>query len=126
MNIKVPFETALEVAQAFSCEFITVRGELIIDRKTNTYASLDECETKRDVEAKLLMAVSASLSCGDAAKKRKHILAKFNTYFNTNLTFDDMERIYAKLCYAGKLEENKSFIERGFPMEELVWEGIMK
>jgi len=42
-----------------------------------------------------------------------------NRYYEQNLTREDMLSIYIELCYINKFEELKSFIQRGFPMEEL-------
>lgn len=119
-KFELDFDEVIQFMESFQCNFINSRGELIIDHKTNTFTNFENCKTIKDLEAKVLMAVSSALS-GDEQKKRKYLLVNLNRYFKTNLSFDDMEMIYSKLCYFNKIEENKLFIAEGFPMEELLW-----
>ncbi|MEX3623760.1 hypothetical protein [Viridibacillus arvi] len=122
-KFELDFNEVIEFMDAFQCDFINRQGDLIIDHKTNTFTNFNNCKTIKDLEAKVVMAVSAALSGGER-KKRKYLLVNFNRYFKTSLSFDDMERIYSKLCYTSKLEENKQFIAKGFPIEELVWSEL--
>lgn len=72
-----------------------------------------------DVKAKVLMSMCRPIGKGLELKHANRLLDRFNKYFNTNLTREDMRKIYCDLCYSSKLEENKDFIKRGFPMHEL-------
>lgn len=121
-TFELDFQEVIAFMGAFRCDFINAQGELIIDRKTNTYTTFTNCKTIEDLEAKVLMAVSATLSNGQ--RKLNYLLKNFNHYFETTLTFKDMEVIYTNLCYSNKFEENKLFISKGFPMEELVQEAF--
>lgn len=117
ITFELDFPEVLSFMKKFRCDFINSNGDLIIDKKTNTYTTFNGCKTIEDLEAKVLMSISAALSNRDP--KRKYLLDRINNYFNTHLTLNDMEIIYTKLCYYTKLEENKSFISKGLPVEEL-------
>lgn len=120
-KFELDFNEVVDFMRAFQCDFINSQGELIIDHKTNTFTNFNNCKTIQDLEAKVVMAVSSALSGGRCnSNKHKNILLNFNRYFKTKLSFDDIELIYSKLCYWNKIEENKEFIAKGFPMEELV------
>lgn len=49
----------------------------------------------------------------------ERLLKRFNDYFETNLTREDMRLMYGELCYETKLDRFKDFVNRGFPIEEL-------
>lgn len=105
--------------QEFRCDFINFAGEIIIDNLTNTYTSIINCESMDDVKAKVLMSMCRPIGKGLELKHANRLLERFNKYFNTTLTRNDMLKIYRDLCYSSKLEENKDFIKRGFPVHEL-------
>ncbi|MDC6267284.1 hypothetical protein [Lysinibacillus fusiformis] len=105
--------------QEFKCDFINRFCEIIIDEPTNTYVSINECKSLDDIKARILMAMCRPIGKGLELTHANRLLDRFNTYFNTNLTREDMRKIYGDLCYSSKLEENKDFIKRGFPVHEL-------
>lgn len=105
--------------QEFKCDFINRFCEIIIDETTNTYVSINECKSLDDVKARVLMAMCRPIGKGLEINNANRLLDRFNTYFNTDLTRKDMRKIYVDLCYSSKLEENKEFIRRGFPVHEL-------
>lgn len=105
--------------QEFGCDFLNCTGEIIIDQLTNTYTSIIGCESVDDVKARILMSMCRPIGKGLDLYHANRLLDRFNKYFNTELTRNDMLKIYRDLCYSSKLEENKEFIKRGFPVHEL-------
>jgi|GEM_PF-5952812 len=105
--------------QEFKCDFINRFCEIIIDEPTNTYVSINECKSLDDVKARILMSICRPIGKGLELSHANRLLERFNKYFSTNLTRKDMLKIYRDLCYSSKLEENKEFIKRGFPVQEL-------
>ncbi|MCL1696348.1 hypothetical protein [Lysinibacillus sp. BPa_S21] len=105
--------------QEFKCDFINRFCEIIIDEPTNTYVSINECKSLEDVKARILMSMCRPIGKGLEISHANRLLERFNKYFNVKLTRNDMLKIYRDLCYSSKLEENKEFIKRGFPVHEL-------
>jgi len=105
--------------QEFKCDFINRFCEIIIDESTNTYVSINECKSLEDVKARILMSMCRPIGKVLELSHANILLERFNKYFSTDLSRQDMRKIYVELCYSSKLEENKEFIKRGFPVHEL-------
>ena len=103
----------------FKIDLINRFDEFIIDEPTNTYVSIKEC--KNIEEVKLFLVFSLCRPIGKGLEKRDAIrlLDRFNSYFKVNLSREDMKLMYSKLCTLSKLKDFQSFIDRGFPIEEL-------
>ncbi|MEN0587142.1 hypothetical protein [Kurthia gibsonii] len=114
-------EEVFQFMKKFGAEFINYNNELIIDLDYNIYFSLNNCHSIADVEASTLLALCRPIGKGIRYKKRKwrDLLKRFNSYFNCELTREDMREIYGELCYSGMLKVTSQFIEEGFQMDQL-------
>jgi hypothetical protein len=92
---------------------------LIIDQPTNTYTTINQCKDIEDVKTHVVFSLCRPIGKGLEDKVATRLLKQVNNYFNVDLTKDDMRLMYQELCYTSKLDEFKSFIKRGFPMNEL-------
>lgn len=119
VNETLNYGEVFKFMQDYGCDFINARNELIIDAESNTYTGLKDATTIDHVKAKVLMNVCRPIYKGLPTKQAKRFLEKFNRYFNTELTREDMGLIYQHLCYGHMIVENMDFIHRGFPMYEL-------
>lgn len=102
-------------------EFINYNNELILDLEYNIYFSLNNCHSLADIEASALLVLCRPVGKGISFKKRKwrELLKRFNSYFNCDLTREDMREIYGELCYSGMVEATKQFIADGFQMDNI-------
>lgn len=94
-------------------------GELIIDEPTNTFVSIDNCKNIEDVKTYVVFALCRPIGKALDEVDAMRLLKRVNDYYKQNLSRQDMRLMYQKLCYVTKLDEFKSFIQRGFPMAEL-------
>lgn len=104
----------------FGVDILNRFEELIIDEPTNTYTWIGDCKDIEDVKTKVVFALCRPISKGLKRADANRMLEQFNKYFKIDLTREDMLLMYQELCYTSKLEEFKSFIKRGFPMQELI------
>lgn len=105
----------------FECDFINHNDEMIIDLDYNIYFCIDICDSVQDLEANTLLALCRPIGKGIEKRKRKwrELLERFNDYFGTQLTREDMCEIYVHLCYSRMGEAVKKFIADGFPMDRI-------
>jgi hypothetical protein len=117
--LALDYNEVFQFMREFGIDILNKYNELIIDNKWNIYTNLDSCKDLEDVKTHVVLSLCRPIGKGLDEKDAKRLLHKVNKYFKTNLTRQDMRLIYQELCYSSKLEESKSFIKRGFPMNEL-------
>ena len=89
------------------------------------YFCINGCETKKDVQAKVLEWWSREAckamhgSEKTSAIVQDYILRGINEYLNTNFTRDEMSEIYSRLGNSIKHELTMRFIDSKFNMEIL-------
>lgn len=119
MSEKLDLKQVVRLMSEFEVEFLTPRGEFIFDYETNTFADISQCKDVEDVETTVILALCRPIGKALKASEANALLKNINDYFYSNLTRDDMDTIYAELCYRDKFEDLKSFVKRGFPMHEI-------
>ena len=119
MATTLDYNEVVQFMKDFKVDLINRYDDLIIDQPTNTYVTINNCKDIDDVKTRVVYALCRPIGKGLKDKDATRLLNRVNEYFNTLLTKEDMRLLYEKLCYASKLEEFKSFIQRGFPMNEL-------
>lgn len=117
--MSLDYNEVFQFMKDFRIDFLNGYEELIIDEPTNTYVCIKNCKDIEDVKLYVVFALCRPIGKGLENKPATRLLNRFNNYFNTNLTRDDMRVMYAKLCYDTKLDQFRDFIKRGFPIEEL-------
>ncbi|MDW0113786.1 hypothetical protein QT711_11360 [Sporosarcina saromensis] len=105
----------------FEVDILNRFDELIIDEPTNTYTFIGGCNDLDDVKTRVVFSLCRPIGKGLEKKDANRLLVKFNKYFKTNLSRNDMLLMYRELCYQSKLDEFRVFVQRGFPMNELSW-----
>lgn len=118
-EVTLDYNMVFKFMQDFGVDFINRYQELIIDQPTNTYVSIKSCKTLADVETFVVFALCRPIAKGLSPKPAKQLLRRVNSYFDKELTKDDMHLMYSHLCYLDQFEQFKDFIKRGFPMDEL-------
>lgn len=113
------YNEIVQFMKDFKVDFMNRFGELIIDEPTNTYTTIEGCTNIKDVKTRVVFSLCRPIGKGLSKNASTRLLVRVNNYFKVNLTKLDMLLMYNELCYTSKMEEFKSFIERGFPMEEL-------
>lgn len=106
-----------EVKRLMNCfpnAFINKDFELILIKKTNTYFNLSDCESKRDVIAKVIM------WCIYDIRFKNEYRNYLNEYLETNFSRKDLDLIYTKLGNGIKKELTYRFIDSNFDMSVLV------
>lgn|SRR5699024_1321322 len=116
---EVSYCELVEYMNEFGVDYLNSNQELIIDEKTNTYTYIGKCNNMEDIETCVIYSLCRPIGKGLIEKDAIRLLKRVNRYYEQNLTREDMLSIYIELCYINKFEELKSFIQRGFPMEEL-------
>jgi hypothetical protein len=119
MEKELDYNEVFKFMVDFGIDFINRYGELIIDQPTNTYTTIKQCKDMEDVKTHVVYALCRPIGKGLEDKPATRLLNRINAYFNVQLTKQDMKLMYNQLCYVQKLDEFKSFIQRGFPMNEL-------
>lgn len=116
-----------ELMRIFPKSFINQNLELILIPKTNIYFLTEDCKSKRDVCAKLLMWASRTISKGNPYRNptsnkryRANNLMYLNNYLQTHFSSDDMIVIYQKLGNGIRPELTYQFIDSDFNMEVLL------
>lgn len=113
------YNEVFQFMKEFGINILNQHNELIIDNRWNIYTCINNCKNIEDVKTYVVFALCRPIGKGLDEKDAKRLLRKVNKYFKTNLTRQDVLLMYAELCYSSKVEEFKSFIQRGFPIEEL-------
>lgn len=108
----------LSFMRAFDADFITAKNELYVDERTNIFISLHDCKTMEDVEYKVIYALCRPIGFGLEKREAKRLLQKINNFYKVKLSRKDMRTLYSKMCFDDTEEAFKSFIARGFHMDE--------
>ena len=122
MENTLDYNEVFKFMEEFGADFINAYNELIIHEPTNTYVGLWNCKNIEDVKVMVVFALCRPIGKGLEKQHANMLLKRVNKYFEMDLTREDMHLMYGELCYMDKLDEFKSFIERGFPMYELPYE----
>lgn len=95
--------------------------EFLADEKSNTHFILGNCETKEDVDCKVLEWLSRAAYKTEPYKSKvanenfhRSILSGINAYLETNFTKEDIEIIYTNLGNACNHEKTLEFVKSGF------------
>lgn len=115
------YNEVLTFMKEFGVDCMTSNGELVFDIGTNTYADINHCRDIDDVKGTTIYNLCRPIGKGLDNQTANMLLSRVNDYFKTDLSRDDMRLMYRELCYRDKFEEFKSFVKRGFPMEELLF-----
>ncbi|PAD70586.1 hypothetical protein CHH83_01940 [Bacillus sp. 7586-K] len=113
------YNDVVKFMKEFGIDVLNRFDELIIDMTTNTWANINGCCDIEDVKTRVVYSLCRPIGKALDDKHANRLLEKFNKYFKTKLTQEDMLLMYQELCYTSKLDEFKDFILRGFPMQEL-------
>lgn len=119
MAKKVDYEEVFEFMSEFGVAIMTHKKELILDEKNNVFATVEGCSDMWEVKTRVTSAVCRPIGKGLSVRDANRLLEKFNKYFKSKLTREDMLLIYQKLDYERTMNEFKGFVKRGFPMNEL-------
>lgn len=119
MTKSLDYNEIMQFMKEFEIDLINRFDELIIDQPTNTCVLIKDCKDMDDVKTYVVYTLCRPIGKGLGESASTRLLNRVNNYFKVNLTKKDMHLMYLKLCSLSKLEEFKSFIKRGFPMEEL-------
>jgi hypothetical protein len=117
--MSLDYNEVFQFMKDFGIDYINRYNELIIDETTNTYVGIRYCNNIDDVKTYVVFALCRPIGKVLEDKPAKRLLNRFNNYFGTELTREDMLLMYGELCYESKLGEFRDFIKRGFPMSEL-------
>lgn len=104
-----------KLMRCFPRSFINYNMELILIPKTNTYFLTEDCKTKNDVIAKVLMWCSRDITKSYTKRER------LDEYLGATV---DARIIYQKLGNAVNRELTYQFIESGFDMDLLCEELV--
>lgn len=112
--------------KCFPQSYITGLGELIIDRETNQYFRLVDCNTELDVKCKVIEWLSRP-ACKTApyptkkknAEFNNRILNGINEYLGTEFTREDMYEIYTYLGNRCNHVKTREFIRSHYDMSVL-------
>lgn len=125
MNEEVMTELK-KIMSIFPDSFLNRNFELILIPKTNTYFLAEDCLSKRDIIAKLLMWCSRDASKGAPFKNRTKNLcfqednrSYLNYYLGTEFSREDINLIYQKLGNGVRPAMTYEFIDGGFDMKIL-------
>lgn len=116
---EVSYHELVDYMKQLGIALLNEHSELIIHEETNTYTYIGECNSMEDIETCVVYSLCRPISKGLEDKYANLLLEKVNNYYNKKLTKEDFLLMYKELCYVHKFNELKSFIQRGFPMEEL-------
>lgn len=101
--------------------------EFLADEKSNTYFILGDCETKEDVDCKVIERLSRAAYktepyYSDVSNRKFHarMMDGINKYLGTNFTKEDIEIIYTYLGNACNHEKTLEFVRSGFDMDVLL------
>lgn len=119
MTTQLDHNEVFAFMQAFPVDFLNNKNELIIDDTTDTFVSINGCTSIEDVKARVVYAMCRPIGKGLETYQAERLLKRLNHYFGTELTRNDMRRMYGELCYPHMLDTLKRFIDRGFPVAEL-------
>ena len=122
--------TYQKLVEAFPGSFIKYERleavEFIAHKKANSYIVLSDCETKRDIECKILewFAKDTFETKPYESEKSNNLYQAFmlkgiNTFLDADFSEDDMELIHAHLGYHLNPEKTKEFLESNCDMHIL-------
>ncbi|EGQ3351211.1 hypothetical protein G0U15_001135 [Staphylococcus pseudintermedius] len=84
----------LAMMKKFENSFINCNGEIILDRESNSYFSLNGCETKLDLVIKFIHFVSRDCVKGTPLKTQNKLKYGFSAYIGRNIPKEEFEYMY--------------------------------
>lgn len=119
MNVFESPEIRHRLAGAFPRCFVNMNNEIIIYPPRNIYFRLDDVETGRDLNAKILEWLSREASKSISRQSQKYHLDGINKFLGTSFSHDDMDTIYSYLGNCCNHEKTLRFIDSGYDMSVL-------
>lgn len=108
-----------KISQTFYDAFITLREELILEPKSNTYFRLDNITCELDFDCKMIEYVSRPAHKGLTKPLQKQIREQLNNYFNKKWSVEDLSIIYTYLGNGCNRQLCIKFIDSDFDLEIL-------
>lgn len=119
-------EARAKLLECFPGSFINSRDEFIAHPRTNQYFLLNNCQTVKDIEAKVLEwlsrpAFKTQPYSQEWRNRRFHefMLAGVNAFLDTDFSEDDMELIYTYMGCGIKRGLTLAFIDHDMSMKWL-------
>lgn len=109
-------EIRRKLKQAFPKFFVNSDYEIIVYPPRNSYFMLEDCETERDIIAKMIEWLSREASKSVSYQSQKYHLNGINSYLGTSFTQEDMTEIYTYLGNCCKHAKTLKFIDSGYDM----------
>ena len=103
-----------DVKKTLPGAFITMNGELILDKKWNVYFRLEDVKNLNDLKYKVLAFVSRSASKGQTPQLRKKMKKFFNDILEHEFTDEQIRDIYTYLGNGIKESLTRIFIESDY------------
>jgi len=124
-TLEVSYE-AHYLKDAFPKAFVNDLTEMIVEPRANQYFCMENCETEKDVQAKVLEWLSRG-ACktmpyrGDKQNKifREYMQTGINTYLDTDFSQEDFEKIYDRLGNCINHDLTLKFIDSHYDMSVL-------
>ena len=119
-------EAKQALLNSFPNSFINEHNEFIAERRSNQYFLLNDCNSPRDIECKVLEWLSRPASKGQPysqewrnRKFREFMLNGINAFLDTGFSEDEMRTIYQHLGNAINHDKTILFIESGYDFHSL-------
>lgn len=122
-EMQVSDSVVYELFNAFPGAFIHYNGEIIVHKAANSYFILKDCQTRLDVQCKVLEWLSRDAfksepfrSKAKNARFNEFILNGINTFLGTHFTRNKMEEIYTYLGNRCNHQRTLRFIESNYTL----------
>lgn len=103
----------------FPGAFITLRNELILERKNNIYFNLNDIEDETEFKCKMIAWLSRPSCRGLTNYWQRKILKMLNEYLETDFNNEEMMIIYGRLGNDVNRKLTINFIESGYNLNIL-------
>lgn len=118
---KTKLACKLKLLNAFPGSFFNKQDEFILHKFSNTYFNFGICESKLEVNCKILEWCSRDASKGIPyhypkrnLKFQQRLQQQINHYLGTNFTADDFETIYDNFGNSINRKKTIAFIQSGY------------
>ena len=109
----------IQLMKLFPGSFINSDLELILVPKENIYFRLEDVKSSIDLKCKVIAYLSRPSCKGTNNKVQKLCLARFNAFFNSTFSEEDMTEIYTYLGNNCNREKTIRFIHSGYNLDIL-------
>lgn len=107
------------LTEAFPLMYVNRLNELIIHPARNTYFRLEDVNSEKDIQAKVLEWLSREACKSISATSRKYHLNGINHFLGTDFSREEMYEIYTYLGNACNHAKTLRFIESGYDLTVL-------